>query len=229
MQSGLLGGTMKKQFCILLSFLLFLIVSIHANNSHVVHVFGDSHSEEFKNIPGCIVHWLGPITMHRVGRDNLSVLDLRACGVLEKQVVVFAFGEIDVRFHIGKQIDIHKRSLENVLETLTKNYLNTILSNRNLYKKLSCIVYSVTPPTDNYSPEFCYGTIKERIHITKELNSRLSNLCNGLHINFLDVYDDYSNPDGSLNTSLSDGSLHISSDCYQPISKKLNKILRKLK
>jgi hypothetical protein len=75
------------------------------NASPNIHVFGDSHVSEFSNIPGCLLHYVGPITMHRIGRDGLNFLDMTSYGVQENEVAIFVFGEIDCRCHIGKQRD----------------------------------------------------------------------------------------------------------------------------
>lgn len=222
-----------EQFNFILMILLIITSTVESKNKKsysppIVHVLGDSHSFEFIKVPGCVVHWLGPITMHRVGRDGLSFLNLLDHGVLDEQVVIFAFGEIDVRFHILKQRDIYKRDLEEILDTLTENYFATILTNKNLYKNLFCIVYSITPPLEslkNLLPHF--GLIEERVEITKQFNKKLEEKCKEVGIAFLDVFDDYSNADGTLNIALSDNNVHINNDCYQPIYNKLKTILEK--
>ena len=42
-----------------------------------IHVIGDCHSLAFEKIPNCIVHHLHSVTMHRVGRDKLNIVDLK--------------------------------------------------------------------------------------------------------------------------------------------------------
>lgn len=192
-----------------------------------VHVIGDSHSLAFSLIPGCVVHWLGPITMHRVGRDDLAFLNLVNLSVQNGQAVVFAFGEIDVRCHIGRQRDLYFRPLENVLDELVSNYIYTILLNRMFYTDLICIVYSVTPPTENgFDPSSpYYGTLEDRINITKQLNARLEYACRCFGLLFLDVYNDYSTPEGSLIPVLSDSGVHINMTCNQAITAKLVQLL----
>lgn len=197
---------------------------------HTIHVFGDSHTGAFTIIPGCVKRWLGSITMHRVGRDKLNFLNLMDQSVFDDQIAVFVFGEIDVRMHIGKQRDETKRELDEIIDILATNYINTILLNRSLYNNLLCIVYSVTPPTEftipNAKQSFFYGTLEDRVIITKKLNQKLSELCAKNDIPFLDVYEDYANPDGTLNVSLSDGSVHINGNYCRPIGVKLHQILK---
>jgi hypothetical protein len=220
----------KIVFTIYLFYSFFIVSNLSAGYlSSPVHVIGDSHSMEFSQIPGCQVHWLGPFTMHRVGNQGLSFLHLPDLGVQEGEVVVFAFGEIDVRCHIGKQRDLGNRTLDQVIDDLVHSYLNTILLNRLLYKDLICIVYSVTPPANSDNPAFpSYGTLEDRIAISKKLNERLASACQQMGIEFLDVYHAYATNEGSLNMNYSDGGVHIHPAYFYVINLKLQEILIKL-
>jgi hypothetical protein len=213
-------------FKILITILLFVTHQIPATT---VHVFGDSHSQEFKLVPGCKINWLGAITMHRVGRDGLNFINIRNFGVQEGDTVVYVFGEIDARVWIGKQRDEQFRNVYEVINTLATNYIRTILDNQKLYLHLKSVVYSVTPPSNlGFNPDYpFYGTLQDRVFITKVLNGRLKELCFQSNIYFLDVYDDYATGDGALNFYLSDGSVHLNEKFNIPIVAKLNEILQK--
>ena len=142
---------------IFLAFVLFISLlkgeAQASIESPTIHVIGDSHSRELMFIPGCLIHYIGSVTMHRVGRDGIAGLNLKGFGVNDYDVVVFAFGEIDVRCHMGKQRDQFNRNEDEVINTLAANFLCTILQNKLEYKNLTCVVYSVTPPTDQtYNP-----------------------------------------------------------------------------
>jgi hypothetical protein len=220
---------MRTLLAACLFFLTLFNLDVQANNTlPIIHVIGDSHSREFSQIPGCVIQWIESVTMHRVGRDGFSAIYLPAFGVKEEEVAVFTFGEIDARCHIGRQRDLFNQNVDDVIETLAIKYLNTILQNRLLYNKVTCIVYSVTPPTYrggcNLELPF-YGSIEDRIMITKKLNARLADLCAQVGILFLDVYNDYAGPDGTLNTALSDGSVHINAACSQFIQAKLYQLI----
>jgi hypothetical protein len=195
-----------------------------------IHVFGDSHAKWcFRNIEGCVIHPLGPITMHRVGRDGLDFLDLRNFGVEEKDTAVFVFGEIDVRSHTGRQRDEKGRALDEILDTLSKNYIETVLRNRENYNQLQCIVFAVVPPTHNKekeNPEFpFFGSIEDRVKITRELNKRLIQGCLNHSISVLNVYDLYCTEKGDLREIYVDVVVHIRTKYNRPIRKQLNKIL----
>ena len=49
--------------------------------SYNIHIFGDSHSRIYSSYYLsnylCNVYYVGPITMHRVGRDNLTIDQLK--------------------------------------------------------------------------------------------------------------------------------------------------------
>lgn len=164
-------------------------------NTPIIHVFGDSHSREFDKIPGCEIHYLGPITMYRVGRDGLQFLNLKKHNVKEDQIAIFAFGEIDARCHILKQ---RERDLDEIINSLVDHYLMTIMSNKSMFNNLFCIVYSVTPPTESYNSLYpCCGLLEERVKVTKKLNKKLEKKCAELGVAFLDVFDEYANDNGT--------------------------------
>ncbi len=194
-----------------------------------VHVIGDSHCQEFSNISNCSIHHLGPRTMHRVGRDGLAILDFRSLGVQENDVVILAFGEIDVRCHIGKQRDFYGRALTEIIDTLLENYFKTVLENSAFYNNLTVLTYTVTPPIPvalNIAYE-SYGPVEDRVFISKLLNQKLIESSHHLGVDVIDVYNDYADNDGILLENLSDGSVHIHSCCNWIIQEKLHEILHK--
>lgn len=175
-----------------------------------------------------MIYHLGPRTMHRIGRDGLRYLNIKQFAkVAEGDVAIFAFGEIDVRCHVAKQKEIHLRSIDEVIDTLARNYIKVIVENRDLFGNLMCIVYSVVPPTDHSNnlefPKF--GTLEERVRITQMLNHRLKFLCSASGISFLDVYEDFADENGVLRFDLSDQSVHIDSKQNQKIREKLFELI----
>src|SRR5438034_656538 len=113
-----------------------------------IYVIGDSHSQEFSGIPGCIIHWYGPRTMDHIGREGLQLCNFQKMGVKNNDVVVFCFGEIDVRCLIGKERDLLQLSQDEVIENLLEKYINAICEIRNQYDNLIMITYTVTPPVE---------------------------------------------------------------------------------
>ena len=58
---------------------------------------------------------MGHVTMHRIGRDSLSYFNIKDYSVQENVYVVFVFGEIDVRCHIGRIADQKFLKLDDVI------------------------------------------------------------------------------------------------------------------
>ena len=103
-------------------FICFFILFFQVLESRMIRIAGDSHANmSFKSfeldeksykknwiiedrgekllVPFKIAY-LGPITMHRIGRDGLLFFNekrRRKIGACEGDVVVFSFGEIDVK------------------------------------------------------------------------------------------------------------------------------------
>jgi len=192
-----------------------------------IHVIGDSHSGEFQNIENSVIHCIGPRTMYRIGRDGLAILDFRTIGIHENDIVVLTFGEIDVRCHIGKQRDMQKRILNEILDTLLKNYFNTIMLNKSFYKNVTVVLYTVTPPTNNaFNFEFpFYGSIADRVNISRKLNEKLVKMASENGLEVINVYNDFADAAGKLIPALSDMSVHIKMECNQPIRDQMDKIL----
>jgi len=175
--------------------------------------------------------WIGPITMHRVGRDNI---DFSRYGVSRNDVLVTVFGEIDVRVHIKDQISVYKRDKQEVIWTLAKNYIQTILNNR---QRIGCdiVVCGVAPAygsqqVTSRSEIFKQtkwprvGKLEERIQFTKMLNSALKRLCKANNLLFFDHYDVYVDKKGAFFPKFTD-SVHVRLKFNEYLKKQLVKTL----
>ena len=199
-----------------------------------VHIFGDSHAYYcFSNAQekgeweersvfrfkrrGLMrylrfdIHYLGSVTMHRVGRDGFAILNVGGI-VRQGDTLVFVFGEIDVRCHIGKQRDEKGRSLDEIINTLVKNYFRTISANVQLCPDVKVVVMGTVPPRDP-APEFLslpiYGSLEDRVQVNNALCDALAAACLEHGYYFLDIRPDLSNSDGSMAFELSDGIVHV--------------------
>lgn len=220
---------------IIFLFLCFLNVELLTT----VHIFGDSHAVssfcnqgyeahtwgiEYKNklilVPYSI-HWMGPMTMYRVGRDGLGSLNITKYNVKEGDTAVFVFGEIDARCHIGKQRDKKNVLLNDIIDPLIQNYLEAIKQNIQLYKNINCIIFNILPSTEDFSNSVYpyYSTLEDRAHITKACNKKLQELCPMYGFKFLDVYDLYTDDKGKLNSLIGDSSVHLNLHYNYPIKK----------
>ena len=207
-----------------------------------IYVFGDSHAYfnyrtrftsdvEFTSVDNISVLFkiraTSAITMHRVGRDGLAQVNIANFGVTADDLVIFVFGEIDCRCHIGKQRDKYNRDLNEIIDKLATAYINTVLANRDLVPGLTCAVMSVVPPGNQMAnPEFpFYGTLVDRVNITRSLNQKLKVLCEQNGLIFIDIYDLYCNAAGALRPELSDGHVHVHPTANTPLKERAIKVL----
>ena len=195
--------------------------------SYGIHVFGDSHSRLYSS-PYlsnyvCNVYYLGAVTMHRIGRDQLTIEELKDIAkdnykeylpgckpeykhmrypvddqIKNNDVIIFVFGEIDIRNHYAKQLEKGRNSLE-ILEKLVNDYIETILKNRNHYADVTFCIQSVNPPVDEKNLKESLkeypinGSIDDRIGATLEINKLLKEGCKKNEILFIDTATYYQN------------------------------------
>jgi len=176
------------------------------------------------------INWLGPRTMHRVGRDGISKNDFRF-NVQKGDFLVFVFGEIDIRVHIGRQVYKLGRDQNEVIDTLVKNYIQKVLAAQSMFS-CKAIVYAVIPPNNTCfnldgspsDPFLPSVSLEERVKFTKKLNRCLAQKCQENKIKFFDIADIFSNSDGTLNNNFSDG-IHILPEYNAPIKSRLISLL----
>lgn len=193
-----------------------------------VLVFGDSHSDFcFGGIPRCKVHWLGPMTMHRVGRDGLAALDVRQFGATAQQHLVFIFGEIDIRAHVTAQRDRHGRDLSEVVDTLCAAYAQTVALNLAHSGALSATICSVPPPMvcENNPEVPFHSSLSERIAITRDTNAALRHQCQQHQLRFLDLYRYFCSPSGHMVRGFSDQVVHIRREFCEIMEYELESVL----
>ncbi len=197
-----------------------------------IYVFGDSHASfnhrmvrDAKFISADNVAVLFKIrafsarTMHRVGRDGLAGLDVTTYGVQSGDIVIFNFGEVDCRNHIGRQRDNLGRTLNEIIDTLAIKYIATIMANYQLIPNVTYAVMSILPPSD--LDLNAYGNLADRIKITKLLNQRLMEECSLRQLTFINIYDLLCDANEALRHELSDGTVQVGPNCNQPIKERV--------
>ena len=191
------------------------------------YCIGDSHANTYFGVAQNLESIaFGPNTMHRIANSGIDsiigyLIDKKSIDsnifYTKDCLLILAYGEIDVRCHINKQIKIHGRDEQEVIDTLVTSYINRVISIRNEYGN-NLAVMSVVPPMkiendENkiyHSPNFPFiGSDIERRDYTIKLNSKLLKECKSNDILFLDVYSDYVTDDGYLIRELSDNNVHI--------------------
>lgn len=200
----------------------------HYEGREEVFVVGDSHADFcFSGIPRCKVHWLGPMTMHRVGRDGLSAVNLKTLQVPERAAAVFVFGEIDIRVHVSGQISAQGRDRAEVLATLCQSYIAAICQSRDQYAGLRVMVASVVPPmVGENNPEVPFRCpLEERVANTRDVNALLRALCATHGLQFLDTYPYFAEPSGVMVRAISDNLCHVRREFSDIVELELDKAL----
>jgi hypothetical protein len=165
-----------------------------------VFLFGDSHANfNFKGLkyPNRNLH-TNSVTMHRVGRDGKKFIDFSKKGIKKGDIVIYQFGEVDCRAHVGKQL-VLGRDLETIIRELADPYISSIVENAKAYSNLKLIVCSVPPPVPHTeeslledhkktNPFPVVHSNEERVLYTKTLNTRLKEKCLENNIQFFDYY-----------------------------------------
>lgn len=178
------------------------------------HTVGDSHAKmTFDFVRGVTSHHLGPITMKRAGHEDDPLIPetLARIALSSHDVVIFCFGEIDVRCHLDPMVRDGVTATQ-VLEAWTSRYLNRLatLDTRGARKA----VLGLPPPTTlrySFNKDFpVAGTTRSRVGYVREANRLLAAGCAARGFIFIDIYTPFTDPWGSLNRLKSDDSVHIS-------------------
>jgi hypothetical protein len=147
--------------------------------------------------------------MYRIGRDK-NIVNWKPCN--QNDTVIIAYGEVDCRAHIGKQVDLG-RTEDEVIQELTNAYIDTVKT----IARCHVIIVAVIPPTTN--AEYCsenpnggfpfVSSDIDRVRYTRKVNENLESLCRRNNFRFFNPYAPYTREDGCLRRELSDGNVHV--------------------
>ncbi len=181
-----------------------------------MHIFGDSHAHyNFARCGNATVHWMGPWTMHRVGRDGaVFVIHMAQPGPEDR--IVLTFGEIDVRCHLIRIARQEQRNIEAMIETLVDRYLAAIQTAMDIFQRTPRIgILGTVPQMDAIIPNPetpSFGSLQDRTVVRRWLNAALRRRCADHGFQYIDVPRCYEAKDGSLRLGMSDGHAHIAKD-----------------
>jgi len=174
----------------------------------LVYAFGDSHTRCAERASGVLSVHLGPILLHRLGRPDEAVRLLQPHWGGGDGIMVIA-GEIDVRSHVGKQIEDRERTIEDIIDDLGDR---AALCVDELQRAYDVPVYfcAVIPPSRAHEdhPDFPRrGSLSQRAMWTLFLNAVLA-------ARIRTFYDPYAGfrEHGILPEWYSDGSVHLHPD-----------------
>lgn len=168
----------------------------------MIHTIGDSHCYSGWN-KGTVVHHIGPMLCYTFSQ---SPIDISSFHILDDDVVIFSFGEIDCRCHVNKHIT-DTRTYKDVISDLVDNYIAAVKS----YNMKYAYIYNIVPPVkrENVKEDSGYpfvGTNEERKMYVEYFNKLLLERYDRV----VYTYNDYVDKDGYLDMSKSDGSVHVS-------------------
>lgn len=178
-----------------------------------LYTCGDSHARwTFLGCEDVTSNWLGPLTMHRFGRDVPMLT--RDHGVPQGSDVLMCLGEIDVRCHVARFALEHPGGAPGVLSDLCGRFEAAVLANAAAGGWRKTAIMSVVPPAKKAYAETNVdypfeGTDAERAANTAILNGMLRAACYRNGWVYLDVHRLYSDEDGTLPPDASDGNVHV--------------------
>jgi hypothetical protein len=156
--------------------------------------------------------------MFRIGRDN-QIINFSKEHNSKDRIFCLAYGEVDVRGHVGKQVH-YGRHHETVCKELVDAYFLTI--QRNITEFKSIVIVAVSPPTASKDHEQCkihsevtggpipfIGTDKDRVIYRIRINELLEEGCSRLGYIFFNPYAFCTRDDGTLKYELSDKCIHV--------------------
>jgi hypothetical protein len=129
--------------------------------------------------------------------------------------IIFCFGEIDCRCHVHKHIT-ETNTYQNIINNIVNDYFEAIKLNITTCQiefKNIC-VHNIVPPIQKHNtpenPSYPYlGTDEERKKYVLYFNEKLKEKCSEYGYVYFDIYDKYTDSNGFLDKSLSDGIVHI--------------------
>ena len=177
-----------------------------------IHTIGDSHSYYgWNSIPEIQVHYMSGKLCYSYGRDGLNIKD--GFNINEGDTVIFCFGEIDCRCHVKKYTsDTH--TYKQVIDEIIDKYFIEVKKSVSRFDTLKTVIYNVVPAVENGdnpgNAEYPFvGTSEERKSYVLYFNERLQQKCLEYNFIFFNIYDKYTDSNGYLDKSLSDGDVHI--------------------
>ena len=185
---------------------------LYIGDSHIIHCFSTSLNNSW---------YLVDVTLNKIRifdsdlkvkhieyrEDDLSEcysLDIDGENIsdlinnLNYESVLFSIGEIDVRYHLIKQLELNENAIDDIL-IIYNNFLKKI--------KSKIIICSIIPPGIDNTNEYTRN-IEKRSHITIEINNKLKDMCSLNGYYFFDLYSDF-NTNGILDFNKSDEGVHI--------------------
>jgi hypothetical protein len=173
-------------------------------------VFGDSQSKSYFPLTNSVVRELPGITMHRVGRDNAWFMRKIKRRLGRRSVLVFVFGGVDARIHIGRIAEQESQSVESVVNDLVNRYLTAVSTYQGGRRVL---ILGVLPPGSTeeigHRSRPTWSTQEARARIVVLLNRALREGCERRQFRFVDVGAKYADERGFMPLGITVDGIHL--------------------
>ena len=171
----------------------------------MIHCIGDSHSAVFSGKEEMQPIWpqrsddrtpffksyrIGPATAYQLETKILVIDEIIQFNVnLDTDYVLFCFGEVDIRAHLIKQMDLQSKTVNEIVKECVDRYFSVLLR----YKEANIKVIAWGPiaswhESKQYTGGPSFGTCLERNIVTEEFNRYLEELCNQNNIEFVTIF-----------------------------------------
>lgn len=152
-------------------------------------ILNQPHNPFLQNDPNFTAIRTGPNTAYnmitKTGMVDEIIKEYKICK--EKDYILFVYGEIDTRMHIGKQEELG-RNVRGVINEIADRYFDFVKKYKN--EGYSVLVWGVPPSgiSDNKAHHL-YNSPKKRNVLSKLMNEQFNNRCQTLDINFISIWD----------------------------------------
>jgi hypothetical protein len=171
----------------------------------MIHCIGDSHSAVFSGKEEMQPIWpqksddktlffksyrIGPATAYQL-ETKIPIIDdiIRYNVTLKTDYVLFCFGEVDIRAHLIKQMELQNKSCAEIVKECVDRYFSVLLR----YKQIGVNVIAWGPiaswhESKPYTGGPSFGTCLERNIVTEMFNKRLEIRCNQYDVDFITIF-----------------------------------------
>lgn len=153
---------------------------------------------------------------------------IREYKITKQDFIVFCFGEIDIRNHIGFQAQKQNITINQCIETCVDRYLETILYFKN--KGLNIYVYG--PPASSvgwvHNSSRDFGNVVLRNEMTLFFTDNLEKKCNNYGISVISIAKEMMKEDGTTIHDYIIDDIHLSQKTMPLLLEKLNSLICKV-
>jgi hypothetical protein len=193
-----------------------------------IHCIGDSHASFFGGLekiqpridedekttnqyPFFNSYRIGPATAYQLHNkqtiietliDNLHLDDA--------DKLMFCFGEVDIRAHLIKQSNLQKRNINDIVYECVSRYISSVSYYLKYNRRI--LIWGPIASWSNKKPYSgpSYGSNLERNYVTRIFNGYLSDLCLKNNFQFVSIFEEMLNSDGTTNPHYIMDDIHLS-------------------